>query len=115
MRGIFEPTHIKDWVDCAEAAPEDTVATHTPFAHRQRETSNSMEPGMSDGRADYSRLDTLEMLVAHQEKTIAELNGAITAQWRKIDALERQVARLHVEIQSAGIQRDAPEPPPPHY
>jgi SlyX protein len=74
-----------------------------------------MEPGMSDGPSDYSRVDALEMLVAHQEQTIATLNDAITAQWRKIDALERQVANLHAEIRSAGIQRDAPEPPPPHY
>jgi SlyX protein len=90
-------------------------AAHTPFAHRQRETSNAMEPGMSDGHSDYSRLDALEMLAAHQEQTIAELNDAITAQWRKIDALERQVASLHAEMQNVGVQRDAPEPPPPHY
>jgi SlyX protein len=74
-----------------------------------------MEFDMSDGHSDFSRLDALEMLVAHQDKTIAELNDAITAQWRKIDALERQVAKLHVEIQSVGTQRETPEPPPPHY
>jgi SlyX protein len=74
-----------------------------------------MEPRMSDGHSDYSRLDVLETLVAHQEMTISELNDAITAQWRKIDALERQIAMLHAEMQSIGIQRDTPEPPPPHY
>ncbi len=70
---------------------------------------------MIDGHSDFSRLDVLETLVAHQDKTIAELNGAVTAQWRKIDALERQVAKLLVEIQSIGAPREAPEPPPPHY
>jgi SlyX protein len=70
---------------------------------------------MSDGRSDLSRLDALETLVAHQDKTIGELNGAINAQWRKIDALERQVAKLHAEIQSIEAPRDAAEPPPPHY
>ena len=70
---------------------------------------------MSDGHSDLSRLDALEMLVAHQDKTIAELNNAITAQWRKIDALERQVARLLAEIQNVGAARDTAEPPPPHY
>jgi SlyX protein len=70
---------------------------------------------MSDGSADFSRLDALETLVAHKDKTIAELNDAITAQWRKIDALERLVAKLLAEIQIVGIQRDATEPPPPHY
>jgi uncharacterized coiled-coil protein SlyX len=74
-----------------------------------------MEFGMSDGHSDFSRLDALETLVAHQEKTIAELNGAITAQWRKIDVLERQVAQLLVEIRNVGASRDAPEPRPPHY
>lgn len=70
---------------------------------------------MNDGHSDSSRLDALELQVAHQEKTIAELNDAITAQWRKIDALERQIARSLEEVQSALSQRDAPEPPPPHY
>jgi SlyX protein len=74
-----------------------------------------MERDMSDGHSDLSRLDALETLVAHQDKTIAELNDAITAQWRKIDTLERQVARLLAEIQNVGAQRDTPEPPPPHY
>ncbi len=70
---------------------------------------------MSDGQSDSSRLVSLETLVAHQDKTITELNDAITAQWRKIDALERQVAKLHVEIQNIGVPRDPTEPPPPHY
>ena len=70
---------------------------------------------MSDEHSDFSRLDALETLVAHQEKTIAELNDVVTAQWRKIGALERQVAKLFLEIQSVGASRDTPEPPPPHY
>ncbi len=70
---------------------------------------------MIDGHSDFSRLDALETLVAHQDKTIAELNDVITAQWRKIDALERQVAKLLAEFQSIGAPRDTSEPPPPHY
>ena len=52
----------------------------------------------------------------HQDRIIAELNDAIMAQWRKIDALERQVGKLLDEIQS--VRRRAThtsEPPPPHY
>jgi SlyX protein len=82
------------------------------FANEQ---AAKMELHMSDGHSDLSRLDALETLVAHQDKTIGELNGAIAAQWRKIDSLERQVAKLLVEIQSIGTQRDTSEPPPPHY
>jgi SlyX protein len=70
---------------------------------------------MSNEHLDSSRLDALEMLVTHQDKTIAELNDAISTQWHKIVALERQVAKLHVEIQNIGTQRDPSEPPPPHY
>jgi uncharacterized coiled-coil protein SlyX len=74
-----------------------------------------MELGMNDENSDVSRLDALETQVAHQDKTIAELNVVVTAQWRKIDALERLVAKLHKEIQSIGAPRDTSEPPPPHY
>ena len=70
---------------------------------------------MSHEHANSFRLNALETLVAHQERTIAELNDAITAQWRKIDALERKVAKLLDEIQNVGASRDASEPPPPHY
>ncbi|KAF2988941.1 SlyX family protein [Methylocystis sp. MJC1] len=71
---------------------------------------------MSDERSDYAaRLDTLETLIAHQDRTIAELNDVITSQWRKIDILERQVAQLREEFQNLGASRDTPEPPPPHY
>ncbi len=70
---------------------------------------------MSHEHADSSRLDALETLVAHQDRIIAELNDAIMAQWRKIDALERQVGKLLDEIQSVTAPRDASEPPPPHY
>ncbi|MDB5570944.1 MAG: slyX [Hyphomicrobiales bacterium] len=70
---------------------------------------------MSDGRPDALRLDALEMRAAHQDAMIADLNEVITAQWRKIDVLERQLARLREEFQTMGPQRDGPEPPPPHY
>ena len=62
-----------------------------------------------------TRLDALEMRIAHQDSTIAELNDVITAQWRKIDLLERQIALLREEFQNLSTARDGPEPPPPHY
>ena len=71
---------------------------------------------MSDEFSDpLSRLVALETAVAHQDKTIAELNDVIALQWRRIEALERQVARLLAEVQTLGDQRNSPEPPPPHY
>ncbi len=61
------------------------------------------------------RLDALEIRIAHQDKTISELNDVITAQWGKIDLLDRKLAQLREEIQYMGSSRDGPEPPPPHY
>ena len=62
-----------------------------------------------------SRLDALEATVAHQEKMLGELNEVVTSLWRKLDMLQRLVLQLREELQNVTPQRDAPEPPPPHY
>ena len=63
-----------------------------------------------------SRLDALEMRIAHQDATIEALDATVTAQWRKIDALLRDVALLSDRIVDLGRRETgAPEPPPPHY
>jgi SlyX protein len=68
--------------------------------------------------SDSARLDELEMRVAHQDQTIEDLNAAITAQWKLIDRLEREVARLSERVadaeQSSGDAAPV-ERPPPHY
>lgn len=71
---------------------------------------------MSERHSDHAaRIDDLEIRLAHCDSTIADLNEIVTAQWRKIDALERQLANLRDEFQNLGAPRDAQEPPPPHY
>lgn len=62
-----------------------------------------------------ARLDDLETRIAHQDRMLAEMNEVITAQWDKIDVLERQIARLRDELQNMTPAREGPEPPPPHY
>jgi SlyX protein len=62
-----------------------------------------------------SRIDTLEMRIAYQDQTISELNEVITAQWRKIEALERQIEKLREEYQNMVALHERPEPPMPHY
>lgn len=58
----------------------------------------------------------LELRIAEQDRTIADLNEMVVAQWKKIDALERRLGELRDEFDSANLGRsDAPEPPPPHY
>lgn len=64
---------------------------------------------------DPARLDALEIRIAHQDKTIAELNETVTEQWRRIDALEREVKMLREEVRNAWPARNESEPPPPHY
>jgi len=65
--------------------------------------------------SDSARLDALEIRVAHQDKVIADLNEIVTAQWRRIDVLERHLKLLREEFQNSLPARDGPEPPPPHY
>lgn len=72
---------------------------------------------MTETEALTARIDTLETRLAHQDRMLEDLNATITAQWKEIENLTRQIARLGDQMQdirdSAGSQ--APEPPPPHY
>ena len=73
---------------------------------------------MTDTETVDSRIEALEVRVAYQDKVIEDLNQTVIDQWKKIDALRRQLAELLdrvevVEHGSAGPR--APEPPPPHY
>jgi SlyX protein len=71
---------------------------------------------MSDIETLSDRLDALESRLMFQDVTIETLNQTITEQWRKIDALTRQLASLSQRLQEA--EAPAPDPgnePPPHY
>jgi SlyX protein len=62
------------------------------------------------------RIDRLESRLMYQDETIEQLNTTITAQWKQIDALTRQIAALGERLQQA--EADAPAPAnerPPHY
>ena len=65
--------------------------------------------------SDTSRLDELEIRSAHQEQMLNELNEMISAQWKKIDALEFLLKRTREEMQNINTGQDGEEPPPPHY
>ncbi len=62
------------------------------------------------------RIETLEARLMFQDATIETLNETVTAQWREIDALKRQIKNLSERLQEAeaGLPRPANEPPP-HY
>jgi SlyX protein len=62
------------------------------------------------------RIDRLEARLMFQDDTIEKLNQTITAQWREIDALTRQIAGIGDRLREA--EANAPTPtnePPPHY
>ncbi|MCA0434236.1 MAG: SlyX family protein [Proteobacteria bacterium] len=62
-----------------------------------------------------TRIDDLEIRLAHQDRAIADLNDVITGQWKKIEALERQLRRLNEEMQALESSDAPPIQKPPHY
>ncbi|MBN9582590.1 MAG: SlyX family protein [Afipia sp.] len=64
------------------------------------------------------RIDALEMRIAYQDDTIETLNKTVTEQWRRIDALSREVLQLRERVEEAEMKsRTASGEPeiPPHY
>ena len=62
------------------------------------------------------RIDLLESRLAYQDETIETLNETITAQWKQIDALTRQVAALGDRLAETAAQAPGPaNERPPHY
>jgi SlyX protein len=71
---------------------------------------------MSDINALSGRIDALEMRLTYQDEAIETLNQTITAQWKQIDALTRQLAEVKARLQDAESHAPAPaNEPPPHY
>ena len=71
---------------------------------------------MSDINAVSVRVDVLEMRLTYQDEAIEALNQTITAQWKQIDALTRQLAEVKARLQDAESNAPAPaNEPPPHY
>lgn len=62
------------------------------------------------------RIDELEVRVMHQDKIIADLNDMITAQWKQLEVMERQLRRMGEELEAMETS-DAPaaNQKPPHY
>jgi uncharacterized coiled-coil protein SlyX len=71
---------------------------------------------MSDAKALSERIDALEMRLTFQDETIETLNQTITAQWKQIDALTRQLTELKVRLQDSESNATGPtNERPPHY
>jgi SlyX protein len=64
-----------------------------------------------------ARFEALEIRIAHQDRTIEDLNTAVRDQWQRIDSLTKQIERMVDRIQRVEdtVPPGGPEPPPPHY
>lgn len=67
---------------------------------------------------DTSRLDALEIRITHQDAVIDDLNKMITAQWKEVDRLTREILKLEDRLATAEMSMGSDpsdEPPPPHW
>jgi len=56
------------------------------------------------------------MDAAHRGQMVDDLNATITAQWKEIEGLKRQLRQLTEQLAELDMPGDStPEPPPPHY
>jgi SlyX protein len=72
---------------------------------------------MNDIETLTQRIDALEASRTHQDRTIDDLSEAVAAQWKLIETLNRQVARLTEQLHEvrASTGPVVTEEPPPHY
>lgn len=71
---------------------------------------------MNNANALGERIDALEMRMTFQDETIETLNQTITAQWKQIDALTRQLTELKERLHDAESHASGPvNERPPHY
>ena len=65
------------------------------------------------------RISNLEIRIAHQDRTIDDLNEMVAKQWTSIEQLNQQFSllkdRLVAVESSSKVSKPEDEPPPPHY
>ncbi|MES2602448.1 MAG: SlyX family protein [Pseudomonadota bacterium] len=72
---------------------------------------------MTETPSPATRIDALEVRIAYLDETIEALNTTITAQWKQIDALSREMLSLRERLEDAEMKSGAgtTNEPPPHY
>ncbi|MBX9819524.1 SlyX family protein [Afipia birgiae] len=72
---------------------------------------------MTETPSPAARIDALEIRIAYLDETIEALNNTITAQWKQIDALSREMLSLRERLEDAEMKSGAgpANEPPPHY
>lgn len=68
-------------------------------------------------KSDSERLTDLEIIVAEQERTIAELSSELAEQWKTVETLRKTLDRLTDRLHSLEEQAapDVPVTRPPHW
>lgn len=66
-----------------------------------------------------SRIEALEIALAHAEAAVEDLSGEVTRQGAEIDALRREIGKLTRTMEAMLDDRDEEAPPanqrPPHW
>lgn len=71
---------------------------------------------MPDTNELLSRIEALETQVAYQDQTIEDLNKAITEQWSQFEKLQREITKLHAELEQIDASGGGENVErPPHY
>ena len=73
---------------------------------------------MQDSEQLVARIEALEVRIAYQDQTIEDLNQSVLDQWKQLEEMRRQLARLGDRMEASEQRADQaglPEPPPPHY
>ena len=64
---------------------------------------------------DAERFTDLEIKVAYQDKTIADLEALVRALGVRVDELARDLAQLKQAVRSPEVPMGPQNEPPPHY
>ena len=74
-------------------------------------------PSQPPSRLLPERIDALEIRIAYLDEIIETLNTTITAQWKQIDALSREMLHLRERLDDAEMKSGTgpSSEPPPHY
>ena len=61
------------------------------------------------------KLESIEIIIAHHDKIISEMNDVILTQWKKLDVVEKKLMQLHEDIKSMNDNQEMIDQRPPHY
>ena len=61
------------------------------------------------------KLESIEIIIAHHDKIISEMNDVILTQWKKLDVVEKKLMQLHEDIKSMNDDQEMSDQRPPHY